>query len=114
MQRLLAISFAAGLVGAVLAGEAGRPAPKQGTPARVQYARDVQPILAAHCFTCHGPDEKTRKAGLRLDVAEVATRTLKSGSRAVVPGDSKTSELIARVFSTDSDRMPPASSHKPL
>ncbi len=51
---------------------------------------------------------------MRLDVAEGATRTLKSGSRAVVPGDPKASELIARVFSRDSDRMPPPKSHKEL
>jgi hypothetical protein len=114
MKRYLALPCIAVLAGAVLAGESVRPAQKQGAPAKAQYARDIQPILAATCFTCHGPDEKTRKAGLRLDVAEVATRTLKSGNRAVVPGDSKASELIARIFSTESDRMPPKSSHKQL
>src|SRR6476620_11612365 len=63
---------------------------------KVQFSRDVLPILSTHCLTCHGPDDKARKAGLRLDLAETALRTLKSGSRAVVPGDIKNSELIAR------------------
>jgi hypothetical protein len=81
----------------------------------VQYARDIQPILSSHCFTCHGPDEKMRKAGLRLDQRETAIKELKSGSHAIVPGDSKNSELIARIFSTDaSERMPPAKTHKEL
>ncbi len=85
-----------------------------GQAGKVQYARDIQPILSAHCFTCHGPDEKTRKAGLRLDVQELATRKLRSGSRAVVPGDAKASELVARIYATDdSERMPPAK-HKAL
>ncbi len=75
---------------------------------KVQFARDVLPILATHCFTCHGPDAKTLKAGLRLDVFETATRKLKSGHFAVVPGKSNESELIVRIFSADdTERMPP-------
>jgi hypothetical protein len=81
---------------------------------RVQYAREILPILSANCFVCHGPDSKGRKAGLRLDLAQTATQILKSGSRAIVPGDAKASELIARITSSDSDRMPPAKSHQPL
>src|SRR5271156_3236039 len=75
---------------------------------KVQFARDVLPILSTHCFTCHGPDAKTLKAGLRLDVFETATKKLKSGQYAVVPGKAIESELIARIFSADeSERMPP-------
>ena len=86
------------------------------TPAKatIQYARDVQPILSTHCFLCHGPNDKDRKAGLRLDLAETATKTLKSGSRAVVPGDSKNSELIARIHAEGSERMPPPKSNHTL
>jgi mono/diheme cytochrome c family protein len=87
----------------------------QASAGKVQYARDILPILSTHCFTCHGPDEKMRKAGLRLDLAEMAMRKLRSGHQAVVPGDAKASELVARVYSTDdSERMPPAKSKKEL
>src|SRR5687767_8032269 len=86
------------------------------TPPRttIQYARDVQPILSTHCFLCHGPNDKDRKAGLRLDLVETATKTLKSGSRAIVPGDSKNSELIARIYAEGSERMPPPKSNHTL
>jgi hypothetical protein len=88
----------------------------QAQPAgKVQFGRDVLPILSTHCFNCHGPDAKTTKAGLRLDVFETATKKLKSGNRAVVPGKAMDSELIARIFSTDdSERMPPMSAKKML
>lgn len=82
---------------------------------KVQYARDILPILSTHCFTCHGPDAKLQKAGLRLDLFETATKKLKSGSHAVVPGKVKESELIARIFTDDaSERMPPKSTMKTL
>src|SRR5262245_10097015 len=91
---------------------ADQPAPK--APAKVQYAWEILPILAANCFTCHGPDAKTRKAGLRLDVAQEATKELKSGARAIVPGNSKDSELVVRILATDGDRMPPPKSQHQL
>jgi hypothetical protein len=87
---------------------------KQTSSGKVQFARDILPILSANCLVCHGQDEKARKAGLRLDLSETATRTLKSGSRAIVPGNAKASELIARINAKDEDRMPPPKSHKEL
>src|SRR5450432_921196 len=82
---------------------------------KVQFSRDVLPILSTHCFTCHGPDAKTLKAGLRLDVFETATKKLKSGQRAVVPGNAKESELLARILAEDeNERMPPKSAKKTL
>jgi hypothetical protein len=94
---------------AALAGEGAKP-----RVGKVQYAREIMPILAAHCFTCHGPDEKTRKAGLRLDVAEDALKALKSGGRAIVPGKPSESELVARIFADGKDRMPPLKSQHVL
>ena len=82
---------------------------------KVQFGRDILPILSTHCFTCHGPDAKVQKAGLRLDVFETATKKLKTGNRAVVPGNVRESELIARIFAEDeSERMPPRSAKKTL
>jgi hypothetical protein len=108
MMRCAVLALAAAVAGVVVAD------PPRQTATKLQYARDVQPVLAAHCYACHGPDAKTRKAGLRLDIAENATRKLRSGNRAVVPGQPEKSELVRRIFATDEDQMPPADSHKPL
>ncbi len=80
--------------------------------ADVSFARDVLPILSDHCFACHGPDAKARKAELRLDVKESALRT---EDPVIVPGKSGDSELVRRVSSTDPDeQMPPPRFKKPL
>ncbi|MBB73520.1 MAG: hypothetical protein CMJ75_03285 [Planctomycetaceae bacterium] len=74
----------------------------------VQFARDVQPLLAEKCLRCHGPDQQARAATLRLDREGDAKRVLPSGQSAVVPGDVSASELLTRVRSRDVDlRMPP-------
>ena len=81
----------------------------------VDFDREVRPILAANCFKCHGPDDAVRKAGLRLDVRTRAIQELKSGHRAIVPGDPAKSELIARVTNRDPAAvMPPAKVGKRL
>ena len=77
--------------------------------ADVDFAREVQPLLARRCFACHGPD--TQEAGLRLDEAEAATAELDSGVVAIVPGDAAGSELMARITSDDEFlQMPPEGS----
>ncbi len=86
----------------------------QVTAQQVQYNRDVRPILSENCFACHGFDNKTREAGLRLDTHEGATNTLDSGEVAVMPHQLAESELITRILSTDDDIMPPADSGKRL
>ncbi|MEO1844473.1 MAG: DUF1549 domain-containing protein, partial [Akkermansiaceae bacterium] len=75
--------------------------------AEPDYGKEIQPLLAEHCYACHGPDAKTRKRGLRFDQREVAVSELKSGARAIVPGDVEKSEMIRRLFSTDPDEMMP-------
>ncbi|MEX2173156.1 MAG: PSD1 and planctomycete cytochrome C domain-containing protein [Pirellulaceae bacterium] len=79
------------------------------------FNREVRPILSAHCFKCHGPDDKTREAGLRLDGRDGAIAALDSGSVAVVPGKPDQSELVRRVLSDDEGEvMPPPATNKPL
>src|SRR5688572_6660163 len=67
----------------------------------LDFNRDIRPILSDHCYACHGPDENKRKAGLRLDRPEEALQTLKSGHRAIVPGDVEKSTLVQRLTSRD-------------
>ncbi len=74
----------------------------------------VRPILARHCFKCHGPDDKARKARLRLDVREQALKPAKSGKPAIVPGKPDQSELVRRIFADEDEVMPPAHAKNPL
>ena len=78
------------------------------------FYRDVRPILAKACFHCHGPDEETREAGLRLDRPEGLFGTIEE-RRVVTQGDPDHSELIRRILSDGADvQMPPADSGKSL
>src|SRR5262245_40527030 len=77
----------------------------------LDFSRDILPILSNNCFTCHGPAEK--KAGLRLDQREHATKKTRSGAIPIVPGKASSSELVRRIFAEDEEqRMPPANSKK--
>ena len=80
----------------------------------LQYNRDVRPILADNCFSCHGFDKAKREAGLRLDTSEGALRTLDSGDAAIVPGKPDESQLLHRILSSDDGMMPPKESGKKL
>ncbi|HKQ75216.1 MAG TPA: PSD1 and planctomycete cytochrome C domain-containing protein [Blastocatellia bacterium] len=78
----------------------------------VRFGRDVLPILSANCFACHGPDEKNRKAGLRLDL-EADAKVIRRSGAPVAPGQPEKSLIIARLTSADPDFvMPPPSAHK--
>ncbi|MFM7052605.1 MAG: DUF1549 domain-containing protein [Planctomycetota bacterium] len=104
------------ILAAALALGPARDAPPAGAPARIDFTRDVRPILSDRCFGCHGPDAGAgRKAGLRLDTPEGAYAVLSSGLRALVPGDLHASEAARRIRSDDPDEvMPPPELKRPL
>jgi len=88
--------------------------PTLGRADELDFNRDVRPILADACFTCHGFDAKARKAKLRLDVPEGAFAE-RRGIVPIKPGDPKESEVWSRITSTDPDAvMPPPDSRKTL
>ncbi len=87
----------------------------QADAPKIDFNRDIRPILSNNCFKCHGPDEKERQAGLRLDKQEGAVAELSSGAKAVTPGQPAASSLVERITSADSDaKMPPPASGKVL
>src|SRR4051812_41978110 len=79
-------------------------------PEKLEYNRDIRPILSENCFSCHGPDSAARKAKLRLDVRDEAVK-----QQAIVPGQPEKSLLVQRIFAKESkEMMPPTKSHKKL
>ncbi len=87
-------------------------APRGG---RVDFNYHIRPILSDRCLACHGPDEKGRKAKLRLDTREGTFKAVEDGRFVVKPGDLAKSELFRRIVSTDPDEvMPPPASHLSL
>jgi len=94
--------IAASLVCLLAAGNLAAAEPK------ISFTRQIKPILAGKCFACHGPDEKERKAELRLDLRDEAVPSV------IKPGDGEHSEVVVRITTDDADlRMPPADSKKP-
>ena len=83
--------------------------------AKIEFNRDIRPILSDACFHCHGPDKNTRESGLRLDIRDEALKAAESGELPIVPGKPEKSEIIRRILTDDKDdQMPPAKAHKPL
>ncbi len=101
MYRFAIAWFSTALVpSALLAADPVKAAP--------DFTREIQPILVEHCYACHGPDAKARKAGLRLDTKEGL-------AAAAPPGQPKEAELLARITSTEEGEvMPPKKFGKPL
>ncbi len=75
----------------------------------LDFNQDVQPILASNCFSCHGPDPGTRRAGLRLDLEESAFQKRPGKPDAIVPGHPELSELVKRIESKDPHYLMPQS-----
>ncbi|MCC6417899.1 MAG: PSD1 domain-containing protein [Gemmataceae bacterium] len=85
-----------------------------GPPGKIEFNRDIRPILSDTCYTCHGPAQSTRKADLRLDTRDGLFGDL-GGYRAVVPGKPGQSDLLRRVSTAErSKKMPPPSSGRQL
>ena len=109
MLRTIARCLPYAAVAVVIWGSFAGVVARQATAAEVDFAREIQPLLARRCFACHGPD--TQEAGLRLDQADAATAELDSGMTAIVPGDAAGSEILARIQSDDEFlQMPPEGS----
>lgn len=82
----------------------------QDTASGPDFASQIKPILANHCWSCHGPDEQSRKADLRLDRRDDAI-----AAKSISPGKASESLLAERIDSTDPDSvMPPPETKKPL
>jgi hypothetical protein len=87
---------------------------KEDSNEKISYNFQVRPILSDKCFKCHGPDANKREAGLRLDIEAEAYKALRDHPRAhaIIPGFPDSSELFARITSTDTSyRMPPVESY---
>ncbi len=99
-----------GVGAAVVSGQTLKP-----ETAKVDFNRDIRPLLSENCYKCHGPDDQERKARLRFDVRAEALKPAKSGERAIVPGAPEQSELVRRITAGDpEDRMPPPKSGRKL
>ncbi|MCI0359800.1 MAG: DUF1549 domain-containing protein, partial [Planctomycetaceae bacterium] len=103
LLALFAVLLATSLVKPLSAEE-----PQKSKP-QISFTRQIKPILSNKCFVCHGPDEKERKAELRLDIRDEAVPSV------IKPGDSAHSEMVVRVTSDDPElKMPPVKSKRPV
>src|SRR5580658_1450731 len=115
--RIAIMVFILGGAGAVRGdGDSkGTPGETKPNPRPVNFAREVRPILSDNCFACHGPDDRARKAGLRLDTKDGMFAANKEGDRSVVPGKPDESDLVFRIESDDPElHMPPKKSGRRL
>tara|TARA_R110002049_G_scaffold27321_1_gene93930 strand:+ start:21608 stop:24061 length:2454 start_codon:yes stop_codon:yes gene_type:complete len=103
VSTILAFVLALGIIDRQAAAD---DSPAQSAGEVVNFASEVQPILAKKCYACHGPDEA--EGGLKFIDQESALAETDSGEYAIVPGDIQASVLIARITSDDEyERMPP-------
>src|SRR5437899_665694 len=110
VRMTVLILLAVGSSAAALAASAR----KQSVTEPVDFSSQIRPIISGKCFSCHGPDESSRKAKLRLDLRDEAIKERK-GTRAIVPGNLANSEMVRRITATDPDDvMPPPKTGRTL
>ena len=81
----------------------------------INFDRQIRPILTEHCYACHGPDNRQRRGGLRLDQQHATQKRLPSGRLAIVPGNPAASPLWQRITASKASlRMPPVNSGRAL
>jgi hypothetical protein len=98
-----------------MVGVSVRAVQKTAPARRIVFNRDIRPILADRCWSCHGPDAPAKKIKLRLDSEGAATADLGGGRRAIVPVNPEQSQLVHRITSGDEMmRMPPVYSGRRL
>ncbi|MEC7584733.1 MAG: DUF1553 domain-containing protein [Planctomycetota bacterium] len=119
--RLAFLALGGGLLPLVAQDSGGLPPSELATvaepegSARVDYLRQVRPLLTQHCYGCHGPDEDERVSELRFDVRASLAEELDDGRPAVTPFDTERSDVWRRVSSKDPDLvMPPPKADDPL
>ncbi|MBC8350565.1 MAG: DUF1553 domain-containing protein [Planctomycetes bacterium] len=106
---LLALSFFATI------SCAGGDAVAQAEKARIDFTRDIRPLLVDHCFECHGPDAATREAELRLDVKSDLFTPRTNGETLLVSGNREASSLFQRLVTEEAkSQMPPPEAGNPL
>lgn len=82
---------------------------------KIEFNRDIRPILADNCFACHGPDPGTRKADMRLDTEAGFFAEREDAPPVVIKGKPEESELYQFLITEDSEEiMPPPKSRKKL
>src|SRR3954447_11313259 len=114
MLTTLRFSFLCVLCAAAAQLAAAAP-PPLAVPDKIDFNRDVRPILSENCFFCHGPDKAKRKANLRLDTRDGLLSAIEGERFPAVPGHPDQSEIVKRITTADDDeRMPDPKSGKHL
>src|SRR3954452_3046742 len=100
-ERFLQYTLSCLLITAALIASAA-PAGKS-----IDFQREIRPLLSENCFQCHGPDPKTRMAGLRLDLHDEVLKPRTGGAAPIVPGKSAESLIYQRISATNAARRMP-------